>query len=788
MRSRGQPGDRAADSGPPRPEAALRAAPAATVTTRTTHILQLQRTAGNAATTSAVSAFRSRGPIPVQRHRTVQREITVETDQALPRTQIEPDAKSSNRLTVRYGAEVVAVIVVGGKGAAVDGIQVRDRTGARNRGGKIETVDLDILHPPGWTVTVEPVRAALARTKKSLGVGDVTISRTERQPPYGRDELQLWPGAATLGPMRRRRDQTPAEKSADEQRRAEKRASDLEDARQIAELRKEYRRLTGATDSADKYLSDLYGLGLIVQTMMNLPSPTQYNDIRKELFAAAGDLDNRYPGGARAHLKRADTALWAANAQVSAAVKEGIANIDTAMAVTQKVGNISTFVGETIARMIPGPWGKALTLLAELLKPAPKTMDEAADRMRGALQTGSTLAQHPPGKAGAGSRTEPEATTTVPKTAEPKTTVPKTTVPKTTEAETTTAPKTTRDDSTRTAAGGGAGGGGGSSSGSTRTQTPAPTVKTSAETEQQTAGLPVKTSATTEELTPGPSPQQPGAKASSTPSTAPKVGGKDTEFLPDRSGRIANQPSPTLEVLSGYTKVMTIGGTATKAGINLKYILADSTGKRWLFKGANEEASMGYGPALGINAGQRYRRAPAAAAIAQKLGIDTPQARIVEWNGQKGSLQEWRPGYELGSKVSKNDPAAFKKFWDSQQRKDMDALDYVIAQQDRHTENFMLKDKGGGKGFDLLAIDQDAAFPPSKKRFDPGIDPARNGYQRPLAPTISKSMADKMRSLDANWPEVELRQWLTKPEVDGARSRLREIIGRLDSGRITVVP
>ena len=717
MRSRGQPGDRAADSGPPRPEAALRAAPAATVTTRTTHILQLQRTAGNAATTSAVSAFRSRGPIPVQRHRTVQREITVETDQALPRTQIEPDAKSSNRLTVRYGAEVVAVIVVGGKGAAVDGIQVRDRTGARNQGGKIETVDLDILHPPGWTVTVEPVRAALARTKKSLGVGDVTISRTERQPPYGRDELQLWPGAATLGPMRRRRDQTPAEKSADEQRRAEKRASDLEDARQIAELRKEYRRLTGATDSADKYLSDLYGLGLIVQTMMNLPSPTQYNDIRKELFAAAGDLDNRYPGGARAHLKRADTALWAANAQVSAAVKEGIANIDTAMAVTQKVGNISTFVGETIARMIPGPWGKALTLLAELLKPAPKTMDEAADRMRGALQTGSTLAQHPPGKAGAGSRTEPEATTTVPKTTEPKTTVPKTTVPKTTEAETTTAPKTTRDDSTRTAAGGGAGGGGGSSSGSTRTQTPAPTVKTSAETEQQTAGLPVKTSATTEELTPGPSPQQPGAKASSTPSTAPKVGGKDTEFLPDWSGRIANR------AVTHARSAVRVHESHDDRGDGDQGRDQPEVHPRRLDRQAMAVQGRERGSEHGLWAGARHqrrpalRRAPAAAAIAQKLGIDTPQARIVEWNGQKGSLQEWRPGYELGSKVSKNDPAAFKKFWDSQQRKDMDALDYVIAQQDRHTENFMLKDKGGGKGFDLLAIDQDAAFPPSKKRF-----------------------------------------------------------------------
>jgi hypothetical protein len=210
----------------------------------------------------------------VQRQRAVQRDITVETDLALPRAQIEPGPAGSNRLSVRYGAEVVAVIVVSGKGAAVDGIQVRDRTGARNQGGKIEAVDLDILHPPGWTVTVEPVRAALAKTKKSLGVGDVTITRTERQPPYGRDELQLWPGAATLGPMRQRRDQTPAEKSADEQRRAEKRASDIEDSRQIAELRKEYRRLTGATDSADKYLMDLYGLGLIVQTMMKLPPPT----------------------------------------------------------------------------------------------------------------------------------------------------------------------------------------------------------------------------------------------------------------------------------------------------------------------------------------------------------------------------------------------------------------------------------------------------------------------------------------------------------------------------------
>jgi len=791
MRSRVQAGDRAAEHRPAHPPAPV------AVASQAAHILTMQRTAGNAATTRALSALRHRGPVAVQRQRSVQREITLETEQELPRARIEPDAKSPNRLTVRYGAEVVAVISVGGPGATVDGISIRDRTGARNQGRKIDAIDLDILHPPGWTVTVEPARSALARTKKTVGVGDISITKTERKPPFGRDELQLWPGAQPLGPMRQRREQTKSEKAADKQWRADQRAKDIEDGRKVAELRKEYARLNGATDIADKYLMDLYGLGLIVQTLTKLPEPTHYNDIRRELFLALTALDNRAPGRAKVHLQRADKALWAANAQVTGAVQKGIANIDTAMRVTQKVGAISTFVGETIARMIPGPWGKALVILAEMLKPAPKTMDEAADRMMGALHTGQAWGQQrPPGKGGSGTEG-----TTVPKTTVPKTTVPKSTVTKT------TVPKTTREDSTRVA--GGAGGGTSSTSGTTSTaptvkpssgSTQTPPVKTSGSTQSQTPPVktsgstqsqtpPVKTSGSTQTQTQLPGGKQSAGKGPNTPATVPKVAGKDDQFVANQAARVANQKSPTLETLSGYTEVKKLGGGTSGGGINTKHILADRSGKHWLFKPANKESGMLYGPALGIKAGDRWRRAAAAAAIADKLGIDTPGVRLVSWNGQKGSLQEWRPGYQSGNELKAANRARFDEFWGSQQRKDLDAMDYVIAQQDRHMGNVMLKDRGKGKGFDMMAIDQDAAFPTSKRRFDPGNDPQhdRRHYQRPLAGTMSKSMADKVRALDANWPEAELRQWLTKPEVDGARARLKEVVGQLDSGQIAVV-
>ena len=46
--------------------------------------------------------------------------------------------------------------------------------------------------------------------------------------------------------------------------------------------------------------------------------------------------------------------------------------------------------------------------------------------------------------------------------------------------------------------------------------------------------------------------------------------------------------------------------------------------------------------------------------------LDTPDVHLVDWKGEKGSLQRYRAGFETGDALAKRDPEAWKKFWDSQ--------------------------------------------------------------------------------------------------------------------------
>src|SRR5262249_11904707 len=75
-------------------------------------------------------------------------------------------------------------------------------------------------------------------------------------------------------------------------------------------------------------------------------------------------------------------------------------------------------------------------------------------------------------------------------------------------------------------------------------------------------------------------------------------------------------------------------------------LIHKTTGKtEGLFKPASRENTL-TGSKLGIKAGERYRRAPAAAYLAREAGIATPAAEIVVWReqgkaDQVGSLQEW---------------------------------------------------------------------------------------------------------------------------------------------------
>ncbi|HUG48598.1 MAG TPA: hypothetical protein VMP67_09315, partial [Candidatus Limnocylindria bacterium] len=253
-----------------------------------------------------------------------------------------------------------------------------------------------------------------------------------------------------------------------------------------------------------------------------------------------------------------------------------------------------------------------------------------------------------------------------------------------------------------------------------------------------------------------------------------------------RSGdaRVPEGLAPAVEHITWdqWAHIETVG-----EGNNLKYILVDATtGERWMFKPAGGEEGMAFGPDLGIETGERWRRALAAAYLSQDLGLETPYVRLVEIDGMVGSLQEWRAGFEARSTIPGPAQANFDAFWNSRFRHDIDAFDYFIANQDRHERNVMIRMEGGRPR--RLLIDQDAGMPPSPERFTAARPRDQLGrWQRDLPPSVSAEVAQRFRELAERFPDAQLRQWLTDAEVDGLWSRLNEVVDDLDSGRIGIV-
>ncbi len=202
---------------------------------------------------------------------------------------------------------------------------------------------------------------------------------------------------------------------------------------------------------------------------------------------------------------------------------------------------------------------------------------------------------------------------------------------------------------------------------------------------------------------------------------------------------------------------------------------------------------MGLGPSVGIEQGQRWRRAAAASELGGRLGFETPGVRLVTWEGVPGSLQEMAAGLTGGLKLETANPAEFQRFWDSQARRDMDAFDFLIGNQDRHPDNVLLDMSKDPPRFVL--IDQDATFPTDARRGYEAQEPAyerpgqhgREFFVRDLPPAISADLAARLTSMHESFPQDQLKQWLTAQEIDGLRARLGILMTKLDSGKIRVI-
>ena len=213
------------------------------------------------------------------------------------------------------------------------------------------------------------------------------------------------------------------------------------------------------------------------------------------------------------------------------------------------------------------------------------------------------------------------------------------------------------------------------------------------------------------------------------------------------------------------------------------------TGRKYLFKPGSGERDI-IGGNVGIVKGQRFRRAPAAAYLAREAGLRTPAAEIVIWRGPKGdqigSLQEWITDGQAADRVH---PSLYQVAERSQQKLDLDAFDYVIANMDRNPGNWkIVSDPLTSAIQEVIPIDMDTSLPPGPGRYSHGQ--VWLPYQMPLPATISRGLYDHLQQMSANRAAIEkkLQTWLQQSEIQGMFTRLDEVLQSIRGGHIQVVP
>jgi hypothetical protein len=220
-----------------------------------------------------------------------------------------------------------------------------------------------------------------------------------------------------------------------------------------------------------------------------------------------------------------------------------------------------------------------------------------------------------------------------------------------------------------------------------------------------------------------------------------------------------------------------------------KLKLTDKNGQKFLFKPLWGEDKKLIGPELGIMAGDRYRRVPAAAYLARKAGIETPAGEVVELDKKVGSLQKWVDEGETLAEVSRRDRSLYLKARESQPKLDLDIFDYVIANLDRNPGNLkVVIDPKTGSVQKVIPIDMDISLPPNRARYSRGPNTPWKPFQMPLPSTMSKGLYDNLTRMKKDWKTISqhMKSYLTEAEIDGALFRLNEVLEKVHTGKITV--
>lgn len=353
------------------------------------------------------------------------------------------------------------------------------------------------------------------------------------------------------------------------------------------------------------------------------------------------------------------------------------------------------------------------------------------------------------------------------------------------------------------AGGGGRGGGGGgggrppaAAGGSGGSGTPSgsgtPTRRSTTQQDSATLRSAVETETQTRRTTPA---SEATPKAPSTTETAGTAGGSTRRGTPESSTRESaadgNQTPALLRTPARMLNEAEYDVVPVTEGINSgKVRLTHKTTRRsYLFKPASGETHMEYGPDISIQAGDRYRRGPAAAAVGQQLGIAAPGTELVVFRGEVGSLQEWITGPPTLYSLGRNDRALYDRVRQSQQFRDLDTFDYLIANMDRHSGNVLVDVRPDGS-FRLIPIDTDAVFPPSAVRFSVALTDIASvkEWERMYGNPMSRELYNHLRHMAQNRHQLRraLSLFLEDAEIDGMLTRLDQILDGVYAGRIQV--
>ena len=221
------------------------------------------------------------------------------------------------------------------------------------------------------------------------------------------------------------------------------------------------------------------------------------------------------------------------------------------------------------------------------------------------------------------------------------------------------------------------------------------------------------------------------------------------------------------------------GGTLQK-----NRLVDEVTGQQYLFKPNPDELGTLRAAEAGITPDSIADRAKASETLARQMGLDTPDVRVVEYNGQVGSLQEWRGGSNRYSlQQLKNDfPDVADRVIKSPEyqrlRSDLDAFDHVVNNLDRNPGNLILELDDAGRVTNLTAIDHDLAFAASAERF---VDPLKI-WANDLPEKYSRSMYEQLRKIKAD-PDAfrnSMKVHLSDAEIEGALKRTDEVIADIE--------